>query len=219
VLPAALLDVDGTLVDTNYQHVLAWFRAFRLHDVTLPMWRIHRHIGMGGDKLVAALTDEQTDERIGDDVRAAEGDLYRELIGEVTPLPEARELVLDLKERGHRVVLSSSAKEDEVDHYLDLLELRDVVDGWTTSADVDATKPAPDLVAAARAKAGVEHAVMLGDTTWDCEAAARAGVPAIAVMTGGFGAAELREAGAGAVYERIADLRSGLAQSAFTTAG
>jgi HAD superfamily hydrolase (TIGR01509 family) len=219
VLPAALLDVDGTLVDTNYQHVLAWFRAFRLHDVTLPMWRIHRHIGMGGDKLVAALTDEQTDERIGDEVRAAEGDLYRELIGEVTPLPEARELVLDLKERGHRVVLSSSAKEDEVDHYLDLLELRDVVDGWTTSADVDATKPAPDLVAAARAKAGVEHAVMLGDTTWDCEAAARAGVPAIAVMTGGFGAAELREAGAGAVYERIADLRSGLAQSAFTTAG
>jgi phosphoglycolate phosphatase len=183
------------------------------------MWRIHRHIGMGGDKLVAALTDEQTDERIGDEVRAAEGDLYRELIGEVTPLPEARELVLDLKERGHRVVLSSSAKEDEVDHYLDLLELRDVVDGWTTSADVDATKPAPDLVAAARAKAGVEHAVMLGDTTWDCEAAARAGVPAIAVMTGGFGAAELREAGAGAVYERIADLRSGLAQSAFTTAG
>jgi phosphoglycolate phosphatase-like HAD superfamily hydrolase len=219
MLAAALLDVDGTLVDTNYQHALAWFRALRMYDLTVPLWRIHRHIGMGGDKLVAAVTDEQTDERIGDDVRAAEGDLYRELIGEVTPLPEARELVLDLKERGHEVVLSSSAKEDEVGHYLDLLDLRDVVDGWTTSADVEATKPAPDLVAAARSKARAERAVMLGDTTWDCEAAARAGVPAIALLTGGFGAAELREAGAVAIYEQIADLRADLAQSAFSTAG
>ena len=208
--PAAILDVDGTLVDTNFHHALAWFRAFRQNEIVLPIWRIHRHIGMGGDQLVAALCDDQTEDEKGDDIRAAEKTLYFELIDEVQPLRGARELIEDLKGRGHAVVLASSAKQEEVDHYLDVLDARELADDWTTSADVEATKPEPDLVQAAMDKAGNGDAVMVGDTTWDCEAAKRAGVPAVAVLTGGFSKAELREAGAGAVFHSIEELRKAL---------
>jgi HAD superfamily hydrolase (TIGR01549 family) len=210
VPPAAILDIDGTLVDTNYHHAIAWNRAFRQHSVTLPVWRIHRHIGMGGDNLVRALTSEAFDKEHGDDVRAAEKVLYMELIRECAPMEGARELIEDLKRRGHAVVLASSAKATEVDYYLDLLEARELADSWTTSADVESTKPAPDLVQAALDKAGMDDGVMVGDTTWDIEAAQRAGVPTIAVLTGGFAEAELRDAGAACVFESIAELRERL---------
>jgi HAD superfamily hydrolase (TIGR01509 family) len=212
---AAILDVDGTLVDTNYQHAVAWYRAFRQHDKVLPIWRIHRHIGMGGDQLVAALAGEEWDEEHGDDVRTAEKALYLALIEEVEPLEGARELMKDLKDRGHSVVLASSAKQNEVDHYLDLLDARDLADDWTTSADVEATKPEPDLVEAAVEKAGGGDAVMVGDTTWDVEAAKRAGVKTVAVLTGGFSEAELRDAGAAWVFESIDALGEGLGETPF----
>jgi len=208
--PAAILDIDGTLVDTNFHHAIAWFRAFRQHDIVLPIWRIHRHIGMGGDQMIGALCGDDTEEDRGDDIRDAEKVLYSELIGEVEPLKGARELIEDLKDRGHPVVLASSAKEDEVDHYLDLLDARDLSDDWTTSADVDATKPEPDLVKAAMEKAGTGEAVMVGDTTWDVEAAGRAGIRSVTVRTGGFSAAELRDAGAVAVFDSIEELREAL---------
>jgi HAD superfamily hydrolase (TIGR01509 family) len=205
--PGAILDVDGTLVDTNYHHALAWYRAFRQHGELLPVWRIHRHIGMGGDQLVAALCGDEVEEEKGDDIRGAEKALFMALIEEVEPLHGARELIADLKQRGHSVVLASSAKVDEVEHYLDLLDARDLADGWTTSGDVEATKPEPDLVAAALEKAGAEDAIMVGDSTWDCEAAKRAGIATVAVLTGGFSEAELRDAGAAAVYRSIDELR------------
>jgi HAD superfamily hydrolase (TIGR01549 family) len=208
--PAAILDIDGTLVDTNYHHAIAWYRAFRGLDVTLPLYRIHRHIGMGGDQLVAALAGDDFEREHGDDVREREGDLYMALIDEVRPLAGARELLDDLEQRGHALVLASSAKAHEVDHYLDLLGARDLADGWTTSADVEQTKPEPDLVAAAVEKAGGGDAVMVGDSTWDCEAAQRAGVPTIGVLTGGFSEQELRAAGAACVFERLDDLRAAL---------
>jgi HAD superfamily hydrolase (TIGR01509 family) len=208
--PAAILDIDGTLVDTNFHHAIAWYRAFRQHEIVLPTWRIHRHIGMGGDQLIAALCDDETEEEKGDDIRAAEKTLYFELITEVEPLAGSRELIEDLKGRGHPVVLASSAKKEEVEHYLDLLDARELADDWTTSADVEATKPQPDLVQAALDKAGTDEGVMVGDTTWDCEAAKRAGVPAVTVLTGGFSAAELREAGAVEVYHSIEELREAL---------
>jgi HAD superfamily hydrolase (TIGR01509 family) len=212
---AAILDIDGTLVDTNYQHAIAWYRAFRQHGKKLPVWRIHRHIGMGGDQLVAALAGEEWDEEHGDDVRTAEKALYLALIEEVEPLEGARGLMEDLKERGHTVVLASSAKANEVDHYLDLLDARELADDWTTSADVESTKPEPDLVKAAIDKAGADEAVMVGDTTWDVEAAGRAGIETIAVLTGGFSEAELREAGAGWTFESIQALRESLAETPF----
>jgi HAD superfamily hydrolase (TIGR01549 family) len=204
--PVAVLDVDGTLVDTNYHHAIAWYRAFREHGLTMPVWRIHRHIGMGGDQLVAAVAGKRVEERQGDSIRAAETALYADLIGEVQPFADARRLMTTLRDRGHRLVLASSAKRDEVDYYLDLLDARQLADAWTTSADVDATKPQPDLVVAAVDKAGGGDAVLVGDSTYDCEAAKRAGVPAVAILTGGFSVAELRDAGAAGVFESIGEL-------------
>jgi len=209
----AILDIDGTLVDTNYQHAVAWYRAFRQHDVILPVWRIHRHIGMGGDQLVGALAGDEVEEEKGDDIRSAEKALYLALIEEVEPMEGARQLIVDLKEAGHTVVLASSAKEDEVDHYLDLLDARDLADDWTTSPDVEATTPQPDLVQASREKAGGGDAVMVGDTPWDVKAASGADVETIAVLTGGFAEAELRDAGACAVFESIEELRRRLAET------
>jgi HAD superfamily hydrolase (TIGR01509 family) len=215
---SVLLDVDGTLVDTNYHHALAWQRALRDHDVTVPAWRIHRHIGMGGDQLLPAVAGDEVEQRIGDAVRATEADRYAELIGEVELLPGARELMLALKQRGHSVVLASSAKADEVDVYLDRLDAREVVDDWTTSADVEATKPEPDLVLAALDKAGGgAQAILIGDSVWDCRAAERAGLRSIGVLTGGFSEAELRDAGASAVYESAADLLAQIDRTPFAS--
>jgi HAD superfamily hydrolase (TIGR01549 family) len=208
--PAAILDVDGTLVDTNYHHSIAWYRAFRQSGITLPIWKIHTHMGMGGDQLVASLTSDAVEEEKGEEIRAAEKALYMALIEEVSAVKEAREFVVDLKERGHTVVLASSAKADEIEHYIDLLDVRDLADAWTTSADVEATKPKPDLVKAALEKAGGGDAVMVGDTPWDIEAARGASVDTVAVITGGFSRGELEEAGAVAVFESVAELRTGL---------
>jgi HAD superfamily hydrolase (TIGR01509 family) len=207
---AAILDVDGTLVDTNYQHALAWYEAFRQSGIDLPVWRIHRAIGMGGDHVVAALTDTAFDERHGDDVRAAEGALYMAQIRTVAPLEGATDLIELLRRRGHEVVLASSAKAEELDHYLDLLDARSRVDGWTTSADVTNTKPDPDLVHAALDRIDAKDAVMIGDSPYDVEAAKRAKVETIAVLTGGFSEAELRDAGAVSVFSSIPDLLAGI---------
>ena len=105
---AALLDVDGTLVDSNYQHALAWYRAFRQSGIVLPLWRIHRHVGMGGDQLVPALVGEQV-ERSWGGVRGLRGQVFQHLVDEIEPLTGSRELIATLKERGLRVVLASSA--------------------------------------------------------------------------------------------------------------
>jgi HAD superfamily hydrolase (TIGR01549 family) len=209
-LTVAIVDIDGTLVDTNYHHTIAWYRAFRAHGFVVQMWRIHRGIGMGGDQLVASLIGKEADKAHGDGIRDAEKQAYMAVIDEVAPLEGARELLLDIKERDHKVVLASSAKADEVEHYLDLLIARDLVDDWTTSADVDKTKPHPDLIVAAMEKAGGDDAVMIGDSVWDCEAAKAAKVPTIGLLTGGFSDKELAEAGAAAVFESIVDLRGDL---------
>jgi HAD superfamily hydrolase (TIGR01549 family) len=208
--PAAILDVDGTLVDTNFHHAIAWYRAFRQHGVSLPIWRIHRSIGMGGDQLVSSLVGKPFDEEHGEAVRAAEKVLYMELIDEVQPLEGARDLIADLRERGHSVVLASSAKPDEIDHYIDLLDARPLIEDRTDAGDVENTKPEPDLVQAAVEKAGGGTAVMVGDSTWDCESAKRAGVPVLAVLTGGFGEQELLDAGAVAVFHSLVHLREEL---------
>jgi HAD superfamily hydrolase (TIGR01549 family) len=206
-----VLDVDGTLVDTNYQHAIAWHRALREHGHVVQLWEIHRHIGMGGDQIVAALVGEEAEHRDGDAIRATEGEAYGELIGEVEAMEGATELLRELRDDGARAILASSAKAAEVEHYLDLLDARELVEGWTTSADVERTKPHPDLVHAALDRAGGDGpAVMVGDSTWDVKAAEAAGIPTLAVLTGGFSEDELREAGAAEVRESIGELRKDL---------
>ena len=203
----AILDVDGTLVDTNYHHAIAWYRAFRAHGITLPLWRLHRHVGIGGDKYVAALAGDEVEERLGDVLRSDWERLFNELLPETAPVGGARQLIADLKKKGKEVVLASSAISARVDAFLDKLHVRELVDAWTTKDDVEASKPDPDLVNAALEKAGSRDAVMVGDTPWDVEAARQAGIETICVITGGFSHHELREAEATVVYESVEELR------------
>ncbi|HEV8461754.1 MAG TPA: HAD family hydrolase [Gaiellaceae bacterium] len=207
---AALLDLDGTLVDSNYQHALAWYRAFRRFEIVVPMWRAHRHIGMGGDQLVPAVAGEDVERRLGDRLREAEKEEFAKLRDECAPLEGAHELVTDLKRRGHAVVLASSSNEDDLDHFLELLEIREVVDGWTTADDVARSKPHPDVIQAALEKAGTDRAVMVGDSRWDIESAANAGLETVCVITGGWSAQELRDGGAVAVFDSLVALRESL---------
>jgi HAD superfamily hydrolase (TIGR01549 family) len=209
----AVLDVDGTLVDSNYHHALAWYRAFRSLGEVVPVWRLHRLIGMGGDQLVAAVGGDELEERLGDAARDRWEAEVQPLLGELCPLPGARDLLVAVRERGHRLVLASSGKADQVDHYLDLLDARDLAEAWTTSDDVEASKPAPDLLQTALRKLGEPvdaPAVVVGDSVYDVEAAHRAGMPAYVVRSGGFGDDELRDAGAVELYDTPADLVAAL---------
>jgi HAD superfamily hydrolase (TIGR01509 family) len=202
-----IVDIDGTLVDSNYHHTIAWARAFGDHGVTVPLWRIHRHNGVGGDKLVAAVAGDRVEGEAGDGIRESEQRHYSELIDQVRPLPGARELLRALRDRGYGIVLASSAKREEVEAYLELLDARSMVDAWTSEADVAQTKPTPDLVEAAIATlpAAPSHLV-IGDSTWDAVAAARAGVPAVGLLSGGFGRDELAAAGCAAIYNDALEL-------------
>ena len=213
--PTAILDIDGTLVDSNYQHALAWFRAFRLHGITIPVWRCHRAIGMGGDQLVPYLAGEGFAEQHGSDVRTVEHALFAQMITEVQPFAGARGLIEDLKQRGCKVVLASSAKPEDVALFLELLDARELADGWTDSSTVEHTKPEPDLVAGALELVGGGPGVMVGDSTWDVESAKRLKVQTVCVRTGGFGADELRDAGAVAVFDSIVELREKLSDTPF----
>ncbi|MEA2497720.1 MAG: hypothetical protein QOH26_125 [Actinomycetota bacterium] len=209
----AVLDIDGTLVDTNYHHAIGWFRAFKANDVRVPIWRIHRHIGVAGDLFVKAVAGDEVDASKGEAIREAESKFYADLIDDVVLFEGARQLIFSLKEAGCSVVLASSAKEEELNHYLELLDAKDHLDGWTNADDVDQAKPAPDVILVALEKAGGGEGVMIGDSTWDCEAAKRAGVASIGVLTGGFSEDELRKAGAAQVFESVKELESRLSET------
>lgn len=206
---ALILDIDGTLVDSNYLHVLAWHRAFREHGVEAESWIVHRYVGKGGDKMVSSVAGEEAEAESGDAIRETESEMFRDLIDEVRPFDGATAFVEDMKARGFVVVLSSSAKEHEVEHYVERLAVADSIDGYTTSADVEATKPEPDLIEAGIEKAGTRDALMIGDSIWDVESAKRSGLDCHAVLTGGFSKAELVAAGAADVQPSLADLRPG----------
>ena len=169
----AIFDVDGTLVDTNYQHALAWFRAFRRYDITRPMWRIHRGIGMGGDLFVSEVAGREVEEAHGDDLREAWAEEFDQLIGEIQPFEGAHELLAEVKERGFRLVLASSGKTEHVEAFLDLIDGKSLADAWTTSDDVEKSKPEPDIVAAALAKVEGASGIMVGDSIYDAQAAAK----------------------------------------------
>ncbi|MGW0123000.1 HAD family hydrolase [Streptomyces sp. NPDC003327] len=200
---AALFDVDGTLVDTNYLHTLAWWQALRQHGHDVPMARIHRAIGMGSDRLLDAVLGAERARGRDDAIADAHGSLYSVWYEVLRPFDAAADLLRAVAARGWTVVLASSAQEDEVAAVRRRLDADDVIAAATTGGDVDTTKPAPDLVEAALAAVGAEpeQAVFVGDTVWDVEAAGRAGLPCVTLLSGGISRRELEEAGAAAVYE------------------
>ena len=206
----AIFDVDGTLVDTNYHHALAWFRALRRYGITRPMWRIHRGIGMGGDQFVPAVAGREVEEAHGDDLRQAWAQEFDQLIGEIQPFEGAHELLVAVKERGFRLVLASSGRAEHVEAFLDLVDGRSLADAWTTSEDVEQSKPEPDIVAAALAKVEGASGIMVGDSVYDAQAAAKLDVPTLGVRTGGFSVGELHEAGVLLVFDSLVAFRYAL---------
>jgi HAD superfamily hydrolase (TIGR01549 family) len=210
---AVLLDLDGTLVDTNYHHGIAWYRAFRAHGIVLPLWRIHRHVGMGGDLLVPALVGDAREAEQGDELREAHGEEYDRLVGEVSPLEGAHELLATLHERGHEIVLASSSQGKYLERYLDLLDAHDLIEAATTADDVERSKPAPDLIQVAKERARTDAVAMVGDSPWDIEAAQRAGLPCVALLTGGYSERELLDAGAEIVFASLVELREHLSET------
>jgi HAD superfamily hydrolase (TIGR01549 family) len=206
-----LLDVDGTLVDSTYHHALAWWRAFDDRDLDVAVWRIHRSIGMGGDRLVAEVAGEEVEREHGDAVRAGWKARYdRDHLELVRPFAGAAGLVRELRRRGWRVALASSGKPDHTSRSVELLGVADDVDAVTSADDAEESKPAPDILVAALRRAGGRAGICVGDSVYDVRAAAALGAPCIGVLTGGFSAAELREAGAVAVATHVGELAEAL---------
>jgi HAD superfamily hydrolase (TIGR01549 family) len=214
-----IFDVDGTLVDTNYHHTVAWFRAFRRHGVTVPSWRIHRAIGMGGDRLVPEVAGEKVEREMGDEVRDEWKRAFDPMLDEIVAFEGAREAVAAAKRLGFAVALASSGKPDHIKHYLELLDLGDLADDWTSSQDVSETKPAPDLLRVALERVESGRGVLIGDSVWDCAAADEFGLPCVGLLTGGFSEAELRAAGAVAVFESLPQLRDHMDELPTSNAG
>jgi HAD superfamily hydrolase (TIGR01509 family) len=205
---AVLLDVDGTLVDSNDLHVEAWRRAFRAHGKEVPREALHGQMGKGGDLIVQAFLAGDEARRFGDAVDRLHVEIFvREYQPRERALPGVRPLLERMKADGLRLVLATSAKDEELEGHLGLLRIDDLLDHRTSADDAGRSKPSPDIfLAALRALHGglPQEARVIGDSPWDATAARRAGIPMLGVLTGGFRRDELRSSGALAVY---ADLR------------
>jgi HAD superfamily hydrolase (TIGR01509 family) len=216
MLNAVVFDVDGTLVDTNYLHAVTWWEAFRQHGHEVDMADVHRAIGMGSDLLLDHLLPADRDAGADDAIRAAHSALYGVYWTRLRAFDGAAELLRACAKRGVKVVLASSASESELAALRSALDADDVITLATSADDAGQSKPAPDIVQVALDRAGVAagQAVFVGDTVWDVEAAERAGLPCIAVLTGGVGREELAEAGAVEIYDGVRDLLANLGRSA-----
>ncbi len=201
---AVLFDIDGTLIDSNYLHVDAWMRAFADVGAAVDSWRVHRAIGLDSSKLLETLLGDRADE-LGEQASERHSAHYEELQPRLRRFDGARELVQRLSEAGVRVVLATSAPPEEYEVLRERLDVDEFLHAATTADDVETAKPEPDIIATALERAGVpaEEAVMVGDTRWDAEAAGRAGVRSVGVLSGGIGAEELRAAGAVAVFDDV----------------
>jgi HAD superfamily hydrolase (TIGR01509 family) len=203
---AVVLDVDGTLMDTNYLHVEAWARAFEEVGHRVPRVLLHRQVGKGSDLLISEFVeDEEAAERIDE----LHSEFYAELQEHGHPLPGAKELIPSLRGRGYEVWFVTSAKDEELEHHMQELEAEGEISGVVNSSDVENSKPAPDIfeLTLERVGASPNETVAVGDAVWDVEAADGAGIRTVAVLTGGaFSEGELKEAGAVAVFQDCAAL-------------
>lgn len=214
MIGAFLFDVDGTLIDTNDLHAAAWQQTFEHFGTSLPFARVRGQIGKGGDNLLPALLPEDMVERRGEEIKAFRSQLFkRDYLPRAVPFEGVRALFEDIVAKGRRIVLASSAKRDELDYHLGLIGCADLVAATTSQDDVDHSKPDPDIFRAALGKVeplGPGEVLVVGDTPYDMEAASKAGIRAVAVRCGGFPEADLRAAGAAAIYDGPEDLRGHL---------
>jgi HAD superfamily hydrolase (TIGR01509 family) len=210
LIKAVIFDVDGTLVDSNDLHVEAWREAFRCYGKEVGFDELHGQMGKGGDQLMPVFCTEAELERFGEELERRRVELFQsDYLPRVRPFPRVRELFERLKADGLQIALASSAKEDEVERHKESLRVGDLLEAATSADDAERSKPHPDIFEAALAGLkGVApmEAVVVGDTPYDVQAAAKAGVRTIGLLSGGFTEKALREAGAVAVYQDVSDL-------------
>ncbi|MGW2466866.1 HAD family hydrolase [Streptomyces bauhiniae] len=212
---AAVFDVDGTLVDTNYLHVAAWWEALRQAGHDVPSQSIHRAIGLGSSDLVAHLLGEERAREEAEALSAAHKTLYGQYFGRLTALPEAGRLLRRLADDGWKVVLATSAGGQELSALRTALDADEAISGMASADDVSEGKPAPEPVEQALELAGAapERSVFVGDTVWDMQAGSRAGVTCVGLLCGGIPREDLEKAGADVVYDDPERLLAALAQS------
>jgi len=211
--PVVVLDLDGTLVDSVYHHVVAWQAAFHSVGRHVGAMRVHEAIGMGGDRLVTHVAGEAAETAVGHDVRKLHDEYFRAKLRTISALDGASDLIAALTDQGRRVVVASSSEADLVEELLDLVDTRAKLSAVVTGSDDGASKPAPDLVQLAVARAGGGQAITVGDAVWDALAAEAAELPSIGLRSGGIGADRLLSAGASWVYDGPRDLVTRLADS------
>jgi phosphoglycolate phosphatase len=209
-LDTVILDLDGTLVDTVYQHVLAWRSAFLSVGVDIPSWRIHGAIGVGGDRLVEQLAGRAVENAVGDEVRKLHGLRFEDLLPHVTPTEGAPELLEALRGRDLKVVVASSGEREVTERLLSVLGAAEHLHAWVSGDQVESSKPDSDLLQLAMEKVSGQAALVIGDTVWDVESAKACEFPCVGVLTGGVSEAQLTEAGAMDVRENPAAITSDL---------
>ena len=210
MIKAAIFDVDGTLVDSNAAHIEAWREAFSHYGKELTSEEIHAQIGKGGDQLMPVFLSRHELDRIGAELESLRVELFtRDYLPGVEPFPRVRELFERIRESGMRIALASSAKEEELARHQKNLRIEDLVDAAVCADDAERSKPFPDIFETALARlegVGAAEAIVIGDTPYDAQAARKAGMNTIALLSGGFAEDVLRQSGVVAVYRDIADL-------------
>jgi HAD superfamily hydrolase (TIGR01509 family) len=204
---AFIFDIDGTLLDSNEAHAVTWWEAFGDDGIRIDLERVRHAVGMGADHLVPSLTDLPAESERAEKIGREKGRRFkREYFDSLRPFPEARELVVTLRERGYRLAVATSADREEMESFLTIVGATELFDVKISADDVGGSKPDPELVAAALRKLDVKasEALMVGDTPYDIEAARKANVRTLAVRSGGFTDAEL--AGAAAIYSDVAEI-------------
>lgn len=222
MVEAVLCDIDGTLVQSNWLHAEAWQKAFGAIGIHLELEDVRRQIGKGGDELIPVFVPWWKRDAVEEPLKAFREYIFRQdYLARVEPLPRVREFVERVRAAGIKVALASSAHASELQEYKRIAKIEDLVNEETSADDADKSKPHPDIFAAAltRLKLPPTKCVALGDTPYDAEAAGKAGMRTIGVMTGGWSREELMAAGCVEVYESVADLLEKFEQSALVREG
>jgi phosphoglycolate phosphatase-like HAD superfamily hydrolase len=206
----AVLDLDGTLVDSVYQHVVAWRSAFLAVGMDVPAARIHRAIGMGADRLVTEVAGRSAEAAVGDEVRAIHRERFEAMLPNVTATAGAFELLEALRRADLKVVVASSGEEEQTERLLTLVDSGEMLHAWVAGTQAEESKPAADLLDLALEKVEGERAFVVGDAVWDVVTAQERKLPCIGLLTGGISEAELRDAGASAVYQTPGELAEDL---------